>query len=126
MSDEHADLNYEAVTADDLASGEAADLSDDLPNGEDLAGEPNETGQATDVDPSRVETREDFAHFLSALLADFRATGASEWENGTLDRFLDAFAAFAGAQVVDVPERRQKHASWRLFAEIVQAATGYE
>jgi hypothetical protein len=85
-----------------------------------------ETGRAADVDPSRVDTREDFAHFLSAVLADFRATGASEWENGTLDRFLDAFAAFTDARVVDVPEQQQEHASWRLFAEIVQAATGYE
>jgi hypothetical protein len=63
-----------------------------------------------------VETRTDFAHFLSAVLADFRATGASEWENGTLDRFLDAFAAFAGARVIGVPEQHQDHASWKLFA----------
>jgi hypothetical protein len=126
MSDEHADLSYDAVTADDPASGEAPDLPDDHPDGEDRAGEPHGTGRAADVDPSFVETREDFAHFLSGLLADFRATGASEWENGTLDRFLDGFAAFAGARVVDVPERQQKQASWRLFAEIVQAATGYE
>ncbi len=85
-----------------------------------------ETGRATDVEPSRVETREDFARFLVAVLADFRATGASEWENGTLDRFLDAFAAFADTRVVDVPEQDQEHASWRLFAGMVQAATGYE
>jgi hypothetical protein len=85
-----------------------------------------ETGRAADVDPSGVETRTDFAHFLSAVLADFRATGASEWENGTLDRFLDALAAFAGTQVLGVPEQHQDHASWKLFAEIVQAATGYE
>ena len=30
-----------------------------------------ETGRATDVDQSRVETRKDFADFLSAVLADF-------------------------------------------------------
>jgi hypothetical protein len=29
------------------------------------------------VDPSNIETREDLANFLSAVLADFRATGAS-------------------------------------------------
>lgn len=60
-----------------------------------------ETGRAADVDPSGVETRTDFAHFLSAVLADVRATGASEWANGTLDRFPEAFAAFAEA----LPER---------------------
>jgi hypothetical protein len=86
----------------------------------------NETGRCADVDPSRVETREDFAGFLSAVYADFRATGAVEWENGTLDRFLDALAAFADARLVDVPKQKQEHASWRLFAEMVRAATGCE
>lgn len=85
-----------------------------------------ETRRATDVDPSSIETRKDFADFVSAVLADFRATGASEWENGTLDRFLDAFSAFANARVADAPEQEQEQASWRLFAEIVQAATGCE
>jgi hypothetical protein len=85
-----------------------------------------ETGRATDVDPSNVETRGDFARFLAAVLADFRSTGVVEWENGTLDRFLDGFSAFAGARVVEALEIDQERASWRLFAEIVWAATGYE
>jgi hypothetical protein len=85
-----------------------------------------ETGRSTDVDPSSVVTRDDFAAFLAAVLADFRLAGESEWENGTLGRFLDAFAAFADARIVDEPIRGQEEASWRLFAEIVQAATGYE
>ena len=83
-----------------------------------------EAGRATDADPSNVETRDDFARFLLAVLTDFRSTGAAEWENGILDRFLDGFAAFADARVVDAPDQEQ--ASWRLFAEIVRAATGYE
>jgi hypothetical protein len=85
-----------------------------------------QTGRATDVDPSRVETRDDFARFLSAVLADFRAAGAAEWENGTLDRFLDGFAAFADTRVAAVPQHQQELASWRLFADMVRAATGYE
>ena len=76
------------------------------------------------MDPGSVELRGDFADFLSAVLSDFGATGACEWENGTLDRFLDAFSAFAAARVVDMPD--QEDASWRLFAQLVQAATGYE
>jgi hypothetical protein len=52
--------------------------------------------------------------------------GAAEWENGTLDRFLDGFAAFADTRVVDVPQHQQELASWRLFADMVRAATGYE
>jgi hypothetical protein len=85
-----------------------------------------ETGRATDVDPSNVETRDDFARFLSAVLADFRSTGEAEWENGTLDRFFDGLSAFADARVVETPEPDQEQVSWRLFAEIVRAATGSE
>jgi hypothetical protein len=85
-----------------------------------------ETGRATAADPGKVETREDFARFLCAVLADFRSTGEAEWENGTLDRFLDGFSAFAGARVVEPSELDQEQASWRLFAEIVRVATGYE
>jgi hypothetical protein len=51
-----------------------------------------ETGRFTDVDLSGVVTRDDFAVFRAAVLADFRSASTSEWENGTLDRFLDAFA----------------------------------
>ncbi|MFY1636026.1 DUF7660 family protein [Solwaraspora sp. WMMB335] len=85
-----------------------------------------ETGRATDANPSDVETREEFTDFLSAVLVDFRSTGASEWENGTLDRFLEAFSAVAEARLVDEPKQEQEQASWRLFAQLVQAATGYE
>ncbi|HEY7222823.1 MAG TPA: hypothetical protein VH561_04305 [Micromonosporaceae bacterium] len=85
-----------------------------------------ETGRATDADPSTVNTRQDFAEFLGAVLADFRSSGPAEWENGTLERFLDGFGAFAEARVVDQPVPEQELASWRLFAEIVRAATGYE
>ncbi|GIM94674.1 DUF7660 family protein [Paractinoplanes toevensis] len=85
-----------------------------------------ETGRATDVDPSNVETRDDFARFLLAVLADFQSTGGVEWENGTLDRFFDGLSAVTDARVVQAPQADQEQASWRLFAEIVRAATGYE
>lgn len=85
----------------------------------------NHSAAPTDVSPSNVETRDDFARFLSAVLADFRSTGAAEWENGTLDRFLDGLSAFTDARV-GASEPDQEQASWRLFAEIVRAATGYE
>jgi hypothetical protein len=85
-----------------------------------------ETGRATDVDPSNVETREGFADFLLGVLDDFRGTGESEWESATLERFLDGLSAFAHARVVNEPEQDQARASWRLFAEMIRAATGYE
>jgi hypothetical protein len=85
-----------------------------------------DTGRPTDVDPSYVRSREDFADFISAVLADFRSGGEFEWENGTLERFLDGLAAFAYARVVDEPERDQEQASWQLFGKIIRTATGYE
>ena len=83
-----------------------------------------ETGRPTSADASTVRSRNDFADFLEAVLADYRQTGAAEWENGTLDRFLDGLAAFAAARVVDRGD--QEAASWRLFAEIIVAATAFE
>ena len=84
-----------------------------------------ETGRRTNVDTSSIATRADLAEFLEKVLADFRTGGGeAEWENATLDRFLDGLAAFAGARVWDRDD--QETASWRLFAEMIAVATGYE
>lgn len=85
-----------------------------------------ETGRLTTGDPSSVGTRDDFAAFVEAVLADLRAGGADEWENGTLERFLDGLAAASYARVVDRDGDVQEVAEWKLFAELVAAATGYE
>lgn len=85
-----------------------------------------ETGRFTTARPAEVQTREDFATFAEALLEDFRAKGSSEWENNSLDRFLDALAAFSDSRLIDRDPSEQEVPSWRLFAEIVAAATGYE
>jgi hypothetical protein len=85
-----------------------------------------ETGRNTSADPSGVATRDDFANFLDAVLADFRSAGESEWENATLERFLDGFAAFAAAREVDRDRGDQEAPTWGLFAEMIVAATGYE
>ena len=60
-----------------------------------------ETGRASDADTRNVETRDDFARYLSAVLADFRSAGEAEWENGTLDRFLDGLSVCAEARVIE-------------------------
>ena len=83
-----------------------------------------ETGRSTSADSALVETRADFEDFLDAVLEDFRGTGEVEWENATLERFLDGLAAVASARIVDQPG--QELATWRLFAELVAMATGYE
>ena len=84
-----------------------------------------ETGRPTDADASLVETRDDFAAFVSDVLADFAERGGScEWENGTLDRFLDGMAAFAAARLQGGAD--QEKPTWKLFAEIIAAGTAYE
>jgi hypothetical protein len=71
-------------------------------------------------------TRADFGDFLLDVLADYNSSGASEWENATLERFLDGLSAFAHARLVGMPDEKQEQATWQLFAEMVAAATGYE
>jgi hypothetical protein len=66
---------------------------------------------------------------IATMREDFAATGAGEWENADLGRFLDGLAGFLadldgyfarrGQQVPDQP-------SWGLLAATLIAATGYE
>lgn len=77
---------------------------------------------------SRVETREELIAFVSLLRQDFAKNG-HQWENSTLDTYLEALQAvladwrgrFAnrGELVPEVP-------SWRLVAEVLLAASAYE
>ncbi len=83
-----------------------------------------ETGRATTVDPSAVPSRVNFADFLQSVTQDYEDTGQAEWENGTLPRLLDALTAVSWSR--EVGQVDQESATWRLFAELVVAATGYE
>jgi hypothetical protein len=85
-----------------------------------------DTGRSTTADPSSVRSRDDFASFVEAVLADFGSGGADTWENGTLARFLDGLAAATYARFVDPGPASQDLATWQLFAQLVVAATGYE
>jgi hypothetical protein len=80
-----------------------------------------ETGRPTVADPSNVTTRDEFGAFVDAVLADYLDVGRAEWENATVDRLLDALSGLAVAGDDD-----QEAPSWRLFAEMLHAATGYE
>ena len=85
-------------------------------------------------DPESVTSRADFVRFVQALLADWHASDRAErmtpsppygpatggWENPTLDRFLEALAAYAA----DAPLPEQP--SWRTFAEVLATAKVYE
>jgi hypothetical protein len=76
-----------------------------------------------------VTNRQSFIQFLEAFRRDLLAN-QEEWENPTLERFLEAMAAYARAipqfyintgQAVDadVP-------SWRVFSDILRGAKVYE
>ena len=72
-----------------------------------------------------VTDRDTFADFLEVVLGDFRlGGGAAQWENADLERFLEGLATLAWARVNAL--EGQEQASWRLFAEMIVAATGYE
>ncbi|MEV0642842.1 hypothetical protein AB0I77_49670 [Streptomyces sp. NPDC050619] len=75
-----------------------------------------------------VRTREDLARFLQEALSDLQ-NRPEEWENDTLDRFLEAWAAW----VEDLPgwyanrgEGMPDQPDWNLLASMVMAARVYE
>ena len=87
------------------------------------------------TDPTfAVTTRAEFVAFVRGLREDLRASLAAEatspsspygpahggWENPTLDRFLEALAAYADDAAVSEPP------TWRTFAEFLAAAKVYE
>lgn len=75
-----------------------------------------------------IQTRDDLADFVDAMLTDLQ-TNPAEWENPTLDRFLEAMGAWVrampaayenlGRSPCEMPE-------WRTIAEILHAAKVYE
>ncbi len=75
-----------------------------------------------------VRTREDLAAFVVALRADL-LNNVADWENPTLERFLEALAAwctdmpgFFTSQGRDEPVQPD----WNLVARMLIAAASYE
>jgi hypothetical protein len=76
----------------------------------------------------RVRTRGDFVEFLSSALADLR-TRPEDWENSTLENFLEAWGAWVGAMpgwCVNRGEEVPDQPDWHLLAGMVMAARIYE
>jgi hypothetical protein len=75
-----------------------------------------------------ISSREEFATFVATLRTALLAH-PEEWENMTLERYLDALGSLTGSldgyfknvKDTDVPEP-----SWSLFAHILRAAVIYE
>lgn len=76
-----------------------------------------------------IPTREDFVAFLTRLTAECRQHG-EQWENPTLERFLEALTAWVGSG----PGWHEHHSqeslpadgNWTYFAHALMAATMYE
>jgi hypothetical protein len=88
------------------------------------------TGRPARVcDLAGVATREDLRRLVAQMHSDFVESGVLEWENATLERFLEAMAAYLGdldgyfrnrgESVPDQPD-------WHLVALLLVAASGYE
>lgn len=77
---------------------------------------------------TRLRRRSDVVDVVQQMLADLRAHPTA-WENPSLERFLDALAgcleAVPGGDVVH-GERAPAQLTWRLLAEILVKASGYE
>ena len=89
-----------------------------------------QTGRFAHVDcAGPVASRQDAQRVIAQMRADLAGRGSQEWENPTLDRFLEALEV-----VLDgLPGRfawqgkaEPAQPDWALLADILVAATGYE
>ncbi len=79
-------------------------------------------------EPVQVDSREDLADFLASLAADF-AHNRQEWENVTIDAFLDAWSAWLRS-CDQLYRNRDTTApaspTWQFIADMLLAARVYE
>lgn len=89
------------------------------------------TGRFASISPddlNHVATRGDAADIVRRMLADLRAH-PTEWENHTLENFLDALeASLSGLPALyrNRGDHLADHPTWKLLAEALIMATGYE
>jgi len=79
-----------------------------------------------EIDP--IKTKEDLAEFLLGLRKDL-IENPGDWENQTLDRYLDAMGSWI--RVIDAYSKNTGDIealspSWKTFAKILSAAKIYE
>ena len=68
-----------------------------------------------------MKTREDVVATIQELLVDLEANPEG-WENSTLDRYLDAMAAW----LEDSGKKDNRPPSWELIGDMLKAAKIYE
>ena len=82
---------------------------------------------AADSAPS-IRTRQDLARFIRELANDFRSN-PDEWENDTLDSFLEALAAWTDEMdgyYRDMNEDAPVTPQWKMSADMLMSASVYE
>jgi hypothetical protein len=88
------------------------------------------TGRFAQVDGAgQVASRQDAQRVIAQMRADLAQRGSREWENPTLDRFLEALEAVLDGlpgQLSRQGEAEPAQATWALLAQVLIAATGYE
>jgi hypothetical protein len=75
-----------------------------------------------------VCSREDFVVFVKALSKDLRDNPAT-WENGTLERFLEALAAWIedmDGYYLNQGKPVPQQPDWKVAADMLMAAKVYE
>lgn len=89
-----------------------------------------QTGRFAHVDSApQVASRQDAQRVIAQMRADLAGRGSREWENPTLDRFLEALEAVLDGlpgQLAKQGGAEADHAAWALLAQVLVAATGYE
>lgn len=75
-----------------------------------------------------IKSKEDLANFVEALKADLVAN-PDDWENQTLERFLDAMSAWIYSMenaYRNMGKEFPEQPSWKMIADILYAAKMYE
>jgi hypothetical protein len=75
-----------------------------------------------------IKSKEDLADFVEALRSDLEVN-AADWENPTLDRFLEAMAVWIRSldqYYKNTGQPRADLPSWKTLADILYASKIYE
>ena len=87
-----------------------------------------ETGRPAEVDTKEIATREEAVGVIMAMLNDLRKH-RDDWQNASLEDFLEALAASMEDLDQTYAERGEKlpdQPTWQMVANLLVAASGHE